>query len=449
MKRYFLSPDILYRKEAFGAVVFNKRLRQYSIFDPMAYSLLSIINENEGIAVEDLPEYVEDELVPDVEKLLDEWLLCGILGNEFYSTTYLERPSVCDKICKDIISFPLEVAINPTFICNQKCLFCSNEALLNKNIKELTKDDAGEFASRLFNLGVFKTYFVGGEPFLFKPLKFFIESLLAYNFDIGITTNGNFDNKDDLLFYAENKVFLSFSVQSHIESIHNSLTKNSLSFQRAVDNIKFLTNKRLPVDISIVLSSENQNSIEQTIEFFCKLGVKSITLLYPFDIGGVKKHQNLLISKTEFFQLAEQLTEAAKLRNVTLKTLGRMRFFYDPKYDPKPIKHNELFKKYFGSPGCFLCKKAIILHPNGDIYPCDFLMFEEKWKLGNIFDPTIVDSWENGVLIDSLRNMRRPELCSNCKYFQVCQGGCPATTYLATGKLSYPAADCPMLKEAL
>ncbi len=70
-------------------------------------------------------------------------------------------------------------------------------------------------------------------------------------------------------------------------------------------------------------------------------------------------------------------------------------------------------------------------------------------ELGNIFDPTIVDSWENGVLIDSLRNMRRPELCSNCKYFQVCQGGCPATTYLATGKLSYPAADCPMLKEAL
>ena len=103
MKRYFLSPDILYRKEAFGAVVFNKRLRQYSIFDPMAYSLLSIINENEGIAVEDLPEYVEDELVPDVEKLLDEWLLCGILGNEFYSTTYLERPSVCDKICKEAV----------------------------------------------------------------------------------------------------------------------------------------------------------------------------------------------------------------------------------------------------------------------------------------------------------------------------------------------------------
>ncbi|MEM4331123.1 MAG: GNAT family N-acetyltransferase, partial [Candidatus Pacearchaeota archaeon] len=104
-------------------------------------------------------------------------------------------------------------------------------------------------------------------------------------------------------------------------------------------------------------------------------------------------------------------------------------------FTDKKIK--KLPKTYFEKNfiGCEAGKKKLEIIPNGDVYPCIFLL-NKKFLVGNVFEKNMEYLWKNKKVLKKLRDyVNRDKHCCFCKYFYFCNGGCIGRTFIHTGKI--------------
>jgi uncharacterized protein len=71
------------------------------------------------------------------------------------------------------------------------------------------------------------------------------------------------------------------------------------------------------------------------------------------------------------------------------------------------------------------CDQYYVAEHNGDVYPCDFYVFE-PYRLGSLVSRPLVEI----VNSDKARKFARakndlPTACTDCRWLAACQGGCP------------------------
>ncbi len=248
----------------------------------------------------------------------------------------------------------------------------------------------------------------GGDLFLYPHLKWVIEYLRK----------------------AENVSSVSLLLNSlwhkNSKKIISRITNKIENVQLNIDNIKdreedleWLTGKGIPVNIKILLS-KNSNYYDSQKDILKKL---------------MKNNPNLFVSVDRLIPATrEQLKEMCSLEELEDKTNEILTLSNDNFISDDPIIKLLLNKKEKLQEdsiyGCSIGKGSVTVYPDGAIKLCARI---PSFKTGFTVENFVLKEYIrfSNKLTESIHFK-----CKDCDKYQLCQGGCPASSFVKNNKLN-------------
>jgi radical SAM protein with 4Fe4S-binding SPASM domain len=290
-----------------------------------------------------------------------------------------------------------EAKIEITYNCNLNCPFCFIKGMKHE---EMPIGMFTKIVKLLKKFGIRHVRLTGGEPFLHRELKKFIDICKSLNLYITLNTNGTILNENTMkILDMIDEVNVSF----HSTNTSDPIVNRKLMF------LNKLSKKRILVCVDTVGTNKNIENFEKFYLLLKKYRIDYWTIKYlvptaPGNESIDKKHVNLLIRKI------------LKLKKTPFKIcVGNF---------PLCATNPELAKKV--SIGRRLCIYGnLTITPEGNLKLCYPF---NKEILGNIL--------KEGILAKFLKNRNEifkkiiPTECLLCKYKNICGYGCRYSAYL-------------------
>ncbi|AKG33380.1 radical SAM/SPASM domain-containing protein [Paenibacillus durus] len=302
--------------------------------------------------------------------------------------------------------------------CNLSCDYCYVSGLREKlyfNTEYV--DSLIIFINRALSLNKSESLtvnFFGGEPLLNKAL---VEEIITALERIKIekyfmmTTNGTLLTSKNIDFLAEHNFILSVSIDGTPENHnkHRIYANGKPSWGMIESNLTYLLENIPGTTARITYSSDNVADLYKNVLFAEGLGFKEIKPIPNFfDEDWNDQHFSTL--KEQF----RQLERFAK--------------------EKKDINLSIMNKKLKVQGDCSGGVSSFSINANGDIYPCNYVVGEEAFCLGNI---------SNGAkyeLHTFPTDHSQREDCKGCSYFKSCTSSrCIFVNYKMTGEMYKPS----------
>jgi radical SAM protein with 4Fe4S-binding SPASM domain len=312
------------------------------------------------------------------------------------------------------LSYPIDVQIELTEACNQKCQHCYNFWRYDSEVVKKDELNADKFLlvlEKLNECGVSMITLTGGEPLL-RPEIFFtlLKQAKKYNMEVGLNSNAVLINKEMAEKMFEAGLDHALISVLGIESTHDSVSNLLGGFKKTCQGISNLVEAGVPVAVNMVASKLNQDEIYQVGKIIKDLGVKTfcVTPMVP----SHKSHRQYLLTNEE---CKNSLRSLLKIRddfglNIdTLEPLARCMF--------KDFEDDE-FVSFFGNRICSAAVSSCAISSKGNIRPC---IHSDK-EFGNILLENISEIWEKMKFWSSPEIL--PKKCTECNANIICEGGC-------------------------
>jgi MoaA/NifB/PqqE/SkfB family radical SAM enzyme len=349
------------------------------------------------------------------------------------------------RILRDILFFPLEYhshlgrAVYPWAInllvtaeCNLNCEMCnfsyfsklyqSEEELDFNNIKVFIEHESKNRPH---------IFLSGGEPFLREDILDIVKVIKMNGLTCGICTNGVLLDEFKIKKLIKLKVeYIIFSLQGP-KKIHDAITGFSGAFDKLSQNIRLLISFKNKNKMKIILNcaviKSNLNHLQDVAKIAEELKVDLLRFehLNFLTKQEVEAHKRLF--KAEFTNdetsLSSYFADLEIYDGVYYDCISQMQKlkgrFRTPIYF-KPFLDNSELRSWYSNNfniyrRCVFIWKSLFICPNGDIIPCQFLIY----KLGNIKTDSIEQIW-NSKRYRELRVKLRKSLlpgCSRCCKF--------------------------------
>lgn len=309
--------------------------------------------------------------------------------------------------------FPILSEMALTYRCNLKCTFCYAGCNREDSPPDLTVDQIRKIFHKIrHEAHVPSVSFTGGEPTLRKDLPELVREAVATGLRVNLISNGTLIT-DQLA--KDLKVAGLSSAQISIEGpsteLHDELTAAPGSFEKAVQGLKFLKEAGLSVHHNTTLTTRNIDAAPLMADLAQSLGVERFSMNMIIPSPWIKENKpELLIPYTEIGNTVLKVREYSRLKNI--------RFMW---YSPtpycifNPIAHN------LGNKGCAACDGLLSIDPEGRIIPCSSF-FEPQ---GSLLDEPFEKVWNTKSAVAIRGKSCAPEICRDCKHFELCEGACP------------------------
>lgn len=297
-----------------------------------------------------------------------------------------------------------------TMRCNFKCAYCYNREIESDHKTELDTSAWFRILENLSQAGIKTINITGGEPLLRSDTDLIIKKAKELGFEVALLTNGSLllDKYDKIVPYID-QLFLS--LDSNDVSV-NSKNRSEIGFSNILRFIRKMS-KNCPEKLTVrsVITKNNIDNVDRFHKF----------LREKYNIAKLIKN----------LSIPNKTSEIAEM--VPLKRLKKI--------SPEEVEINY---KYVI---CGAGRSTIALAPNGDIYPCQMLMYKEL-KMSNALNP----DWESQTKAAHLDIwpifLNKNTKCSRCVYKYYCGGGCPGISYkLYKNFTSFLDFLCPYIKE--
>lgn len=315
---------------------------------------------------------------------------------------------------------PEVAALELTYRCNHKCLFCSCPWEADQTLKkdELTLAEWREVIEQLMSHGVSAFTLTGGEPLMREELREIIDFILLCGASLNIISNGRKIDDSFLDFLADRKVSICISVPG-IESFVD---------HTGIDNVEHVlslfegTRKRgIRTTANIAVTKKNLPELYENIAYALIKGADYVLLNRFLPGGRGLDNKEYLLDIDELntmLDIAEEvLTKANRYGHVgTELPLCAIR-------SPEKYKHLQV------SNLCAAAKGFCVVDPSGYIKVCnhspvrvckydelDTLLENEYWK-----------SFANRAYL--------PEMCRACEKNDICDGGCREAAHVLFGNV--------------
>ncbi len=318
----------------------------------------------------------------------------------------------------------IAVIIRITETCNLRCRYCFVKASsfnthLSLEYFTVLLQDLIEAGYQHFDL-----FWEGGEPLL-VGIPFFrqivtIQQDIKTRYNISISnklqTNATLITQQWIEFFQDQhfQVGISLDGDSFINDKNRIFSNGHSSFDRVINSINLMQSKGIHVGILSVLTLENINYIPEYYSFIKSIGVSSFKINPCFINKDLNK--GMQIRPEEWGEAMIQL----------------FNLWFDDNNPPWNADFSGYIKSLFlgHSTFCMFNQKCLTgflcLAPNGDMFPCSRLANEHSdFYLGNISNglPAILSKWK------SLKRNFEKIGCNDCKWLDICHGGCTAYTY--------------------
>lgn len=262
-----------------------------------------------------------------------------------------------------------------------------------------------------------KLYIIGGEPTLHPKLDEIIDMGNKKGYSITISTNGLFDKELFNILTSERISSLNISLDSSEPAQFGEIRSTSKEkFHKVIANIKRSVEKGLQVRVMYTVSNINSENALDMINFLEEIGVR--TLSYH-NLGMTGNATNFLkpLSPREWIKFCNKIENHPPTK--------KMAVYYPPTFVKKENLQKYVKRGYPGCTGRTLDRPHVL--PGGEIYFCPLFMDY------NVYGATFKNK---SLKFNSKKNSelnlyyKQKEKCMECKFNNLCLGGCPAYDYI-------------------
>lgn len=319
------------------------------------------------------------------------------------------------------LSAPLDVQIELTEKCNQKCFHCYNYWRYSEEIgkNELSAQDFLLIVKKLVTAGINSVTLTGGEPFLRPDLLF---SILEYcnenKIKTSINSNAVLIKNDDASKVRDLGVTHVLVSLLGTEKIHNAIT-NSNTFKKACDGITTLVGNKTNVSVNMAVSKLNFHELRNVSEIAKDLG--ATTFCATPVVPSHQSHKNVLLSGEECKQMLRTLLKIKKEISLNIDTLEPIaRCLFNEEEEDE-------FVNFFGNRICSAAVTTCAISSKGTVRPC----IHADIEFGSLLHENFFDIWGKMKLWSSPDIL--PSGCRSCKAVVICEGGCRMSAKLISG----------------
>lgn len=295
--------------------------------------------------------------------------------------------------------------------CNLNCTHCG--ATKERYDKELSKDEIKEVIKQLADIKVRFFAVTGGEPLLRQDLF----EILAYAVNLGIkveiATNGFLIDENIAKMIKDTNVASIQVSLDGVESTHNKIRGNELSYQKAVNAIKLLREEDIPiVSVATTVTPVNINELNKLKAQIESMQVNKWRIGVTMPIGRAESKE-LLLSSTQLRQLLEWIKDNRSDRfNITVAENLTFLAEYEQQVRDTPLI-------------CPVGFTACCIGVTGYVRGCPEQPDVYKFREGNIRKTSFSEIWKNGFKRYRNREIIETDLkCVKCKNKYNCLGGC-------------------------
>lgn len=292
------------------------------------------------------------------------------------------------------------VSFEITYRCNLECQHCFNKSNGDAYVG-LSKEDVIILIRELAEAKVKNVYMTGGEP---TKYPYFVEAVTEfhkYGIEVILATNG-YDISQHLDFIQENispKSGVYISIDG-LSDVHNSLRGKPDAFEHAIESIKAIISKGLPVRVSSIIWDKNYAQLGSLIAFLKSLGVSQINLTIPVQVGRAETNQIIL----------------HKSYSETVEMVHRLQEKYDSESFKIYLKRKDRLSR--DSSCCQAGQKIMHINSNGEIYPCSWVSKAGLTEYGC--------TWKPGQLSKCIERIRTFQKLIDSRVNKYGFSGCPA-----------------------
>lgn len=314
--------------------------------------------------------------------------------------------------------------------CNLACDYCfyldKEELYPGRTRMELSV--AEEMISQLMHSGTPVTFsWQGGEPTL-MGLDFFKEMIeIQKKHGRGgqqvtntIQTNGLLLSEKWADFFSRYNFLVGLSLDGprDLHDANRRGPEGSGSFARVMEAARLLRSKDVPFNILTVLNSRTVKQPKRILNFFLQNDFTHFQFIPAIELVKTDKGRRVASFSPEPKEFGRFLDEVFSRWSESFPPDFSVRYF------------ESLLNASIGrDPGmCKIdadCGSYLVVEHNGDIYPCDFFVKEERY-LGNISEMAFSEIRAGREYSEFAGSKTRlPEECKTCDFLMYCYGGCP------------------------
>lgn len=286
------------------------------------------------------------------------------------------------------------VAVHITYDCNQRCKTCDIWRINKENPelrkKEVTLKEFERFCG--VNPGILWMCLTGGEPYLKKDMKGFLDACCGIPGLklISISTNGSVPDKieDDVRHFMKNpRKDITLATQVSFEgpeSLHDEMSGTPGSYKKALDSLNRLgklekEDSRVRSGIGFTLSYYNQGYLLPTL--------KSLGNSCP----PAKQIQMAFGQEADYYHWKEYrrvVPDEDELVKETRTFMGLTKWYdkLDPYSIVEQLYHRKALQIHTNGvkvPRCVACQYTVTIDPYWEVHPC---LFKFGYSLGNLRD---------------------------------------------------------------
>lgn len=395
---YRLSPQIRYRREAFGGITFDSNSKECRFYDiGGAFTL-------EHFATPKPLDSVKGYFAKDREAsgFLANLIEHGIL------TPYEEGPAAktfftnVTDFPDNRLATPLGIELELTLQCGRNCTYCAYESGPGvRSPGALTSRQYANLFERFDCDGVCYLRFTGGDPLIRPDSLEIIAAADAHPFALTLAS--------DLTVLTEKiaaelaRLENLFLIQTTLDGPTSEIADKQRgrgNFNKVCEGIALLRNLGINVMVGTVVTTENVNFIYDTAVLLKKWDVSYF--VSPLYAAGRGRRMERLIPSDEDLQRAfEQFSQAC--------TDGLIRPA-DPAWDPLVASFPETMRStlWHGQPWLVRSPDRVLrIDPNGRCYAGIHLkeFLGESVYIGDITRSELKELWNTAPLLNRLRSL--------------------------------------------
>ncbi len=342
-------------------------------------------------------------------------------------------------------SRPFQLLIKPVGAdCNLRCDYCfylRAQELYEKNGRHLMSDDVLErMVSQLLGLNFEQSVFAwqGGEPTL-AGVDFF-QRVVAFQQKHGqpgqsvsnsLQTNGVLINEAWCRLFQEYNFLIGLSMDGPQE-VHDAVRKTAGghgTWEQIMESTRLMDRFNVSYNVLCVVNKTNVDMSADLLRWFVDHGFYYLQFIPCFEPG--MQHNVPVEAYGQFLCDTFDYWAREGFGKVSVRDFDSM------------------LTTELGLPGgiCTFgrkCNNYIVIEHTGDVYPCDFFVFDE-WKMGNIMDAPLESFIEHETYRAFSAQKQAVPLCKSCEWRKACYGGCQKDRRLGGG-MTEPSPFCPAYK---
>ncbi len=342
------------------------------------------------------------------------------------------------------LAAPVEVGFEVLPYCNLRCFHCYSNAGPDQPRIGLSLKEMEALFDELVNLQVFKINLVGGEPFARRDILDIIQLAVQRSLAVTISTNGALLTERRLgALRVAPPALIQVSLDGACAETNDAI-RGIGSFDKAVRALRLLTRAGLCTAIGTVACQRNYCEIPDILRLTLELGVSNFHLMGLQPAGRAISHfeENRLTGEQwlvlyEFF--SERVPTLSRRIHFQIE-IDKFVLFKRGLFTPQ--NHLDDFAKMWST--CPCSRSMCTITANGDVLPCGLM---RDVIAGNIHHQSLREIWNRS---DVFAAIRRRSLgiaaCSDCRFWDYCQGGCAAVTHNLVGNFTGADPRCELAK---